>query len=63
VVYSDTGQTLREDRPVATHFVAEEPPDAQVKGDGDTLPEQIRECSLLLGMDPAGSDSAQGNEL
>jgi hypothetical protein len=58
VVCSDTGQTLREDRPVATHFVAEEPPDAQVKGDGDTLPGQIRERSLILGMDPAGSDSA-----
>jgi hypothetical protein len=41
VVCSDAGQTLREDRPVAVHFVAEEPPEAQVKGNGNSLPWQV----------------------
>jgi len=47
VVCSDTGQTLREDRPVATHFVAEEPPDAQVNG-VTGIPCQARSESALL---------------
>jgi hypothetical protein len=41
VVCSDAGQTLREDRPVTVHFVAEEPPEAQVKGNGNSLPWQV----------------------
>jgi hypothetical protein len=58
VVCSDTGQTLREDRPVAVHFVAEELPDAQVKGNGNSLPWQVGWRPRILGMDPAGSHPA-----
>ena len=60
VVRSDTGQTLREDRPVATHFVAEEPSDAQTKVDRNSLPGQVSQRPRVPGMDPVGSLPAGG---
>jgi hypothetical protein len=55
VVRSETGQTVSEDRPVEVDLLAEEPSDAQVNGDRDTLPWQVSKRPRIVGMDPGGS--------
>lgn len=58
VVCSDTGQTFREDRPVACCLVAEKSSDAQVNGNGDSLPEQVGQRPRIPGVDSCGALSA-----
>jgi hypothetical protein len=52
VVCRNTRQTLCEDRPVAVNFFTEEPPDVQVKGNGNSLPEQIGQSPRVAGVNP-----------
>ncbi len=59
VVCSETGQTLREDRPFADPLVAEEPSDAQTNSNGNSLPGQVGQRPRLAGMDSSGSRGAR----
>jgi hypothetical protein len=59
VVCSDAGQTLREDRPIAVPFVAEEPSAVHANGDGDALPGQTNQRPRVPGVDPSGSLAAR----
>src|SRR5215211_8403476 len=59
VACGHTGQTFREDYPVAVPFVAEEPSNVQTNGNGDSLPGQISQRPCVPGVDPSGSLAAR----
>jgi len=58
VVRGDTGQSFREDCPLAGGLVAEEPPHVQVNSNGDSLPGQVSQHPRVTRMDPGGSLAA-----
>jgi len=54
-----TGQSFREDCPLAGGLVAEEPPHVQVNSNGDSLPGQVSQHPpRVTRMDPGGSPLA-----
>jgi hypothetical protein len=59
VACGHTGQTFREDYPVAVPFVAEEPPGVQTNGNGDSLSGQISQRPRVSGVDSSGSLAAR----
>jgi hypothetical protein len=60
IVRGETGQAFREDRPVASPLVTEEPSDAQMQSNRDSLPGQVGQRPRVPGMDPGGLLSAFG---
>jgi hypothetical protein len=52
VVRGESGQAFREDRPVASPLVTEEPSDAQMHSNRDSLPWQVGQHPRVPGMDP-----------